>query len=54
MSSGLTKEDRDDFLKRVGAVQKLRRDGSEEPGVSVSEEQEWSDEGIEMLIAFGF
>ena len=51
----LTDKDRDDFLNRVGAVQKLRANGEEVPGVYVEENgKEWDDEDIRMLIAFGF
>ena len=51
----LSDRDRDGFLKRVGAVQKLRADGEEVPGVYVEESgKEWDDEDIKMLIAFGF
>ena len=51
----LTKKDRDDFLNRVGAVQKLRENGEEVLGVYVEKSgKEWDDEDIKMLIAFGF
>ena len=51
----LTDKDRDGFLNRVGAVQKLRADGELVPGVYVQEDgKEWDDEDIKMLITFGF
>ena len=51
----ITQKDRDDFLKRLGAVPKVRLNGDEVPGEYVTDEgQEWSDEGIAMAIAFGF
>jgi hypothetical protein len=51
----ITQRDRDDFLRRIGVVRKARLDGSEEPGVYVTEGgQEWDDDGLEFAIAFGF
>lgn len=51
----LSDKDREEFLNRVGAVQKLRADGTEVPGVYVQEDgEEWDDDAIKMLIAFGF
>lgn len=51
----LTEKDRNGFLNRVGAVQKVRADGEEVPGVYVEESgKEWDDEDIKMLIALGF
>ena len=51
----LSDKDRDGFLNRVGAVQKLRADGELVPGVYVQEDgKEWDDEDIKMLITFGF
>ena len=51
----ITQKDRDDFLRRIGAVRRARLAGSEEPEVYVTESgQEWNDEGIEFAIAFGF
>ena len=51
----LSDKDRDGFLNRVGAVQKLRADGEVMPGIYVDEDgKEWDDEDIKMLIAFGF
>jgi len=51
----ITQKDRDDFLRRIGAVRKARLAGSEEPGVYVTEGgEEWNDESIKFAIAFGF
>ncbi len=51
----LTEKDRNDFLKRIRAVQKVRRNGEEVPGEYVGEDgKEWDDDDILMLIAFGF
>lgn len=51
----LTDKDRDDFLNRLGAIQKVRADGKVVQGVYVQEDgKEWDDDDILMLIAFGF
>ena len=51
----ITQKDRDEYLKRLGAVQKVRANGDVVPGEYVTEGgEEWSDEGIAMAIAFGF
>ena len=51
----LSDKERDGFLNRIGAVQKLRASGEVVPGVYVQEDgKEWDDEDIKMLIAFGF
>ena len=51
----LSDKDREAFLKRIGAIQKLRADGAEVPGVYVQEDgKEWDDDDILMLIAYGF
>ncbi|MDP1720060.1 MAG: hypothetical protein Q8L08_03560 [Candidatus Nanopelagicaceae bacterium] len=51
----LTQKDRGDFLMRLGVVRKVRANGEEVSGEYVDEDgHEWTDQGIEMAIAFGF
>ena len=55
LTMAITQKDRDDFLRRIGAVRRARLAGSEEPEVYLTEGgQEWDDEGIEFAIFFGF
>jgi hypothetical protein len=52
----LSKQDREDFLMRMGAVRKSRSgsDDNPEDSDSPSSSRIWSDTDIEMAIAMGF
>ena len=52
----LSKQDREEFLMRMGAVVKARleSDGSQVNSDSVSSSEKWSDSDIQMAIVMGF
>ena len=52
----LSKQDREEFLMRMGAVVQARTgaDGVQISSASVSSSEKWSDADIEMAIAMGF
>ena len=52
----LSKQDREEFLMRIGAVVKARldSDGDSVNSDSTSSSEKWSDSDIEMAIGMGF
>ena len=50
----ITKKDRDDFLRRMGAVSEARQVSSGDNKRNKASERVWTDDEIEEAISYGF